>query len=100
MCPQARRLRLYYPVQLLEELAVPEGGPANSIINGLKCQPALIDPKETNGFLVEVSTRGDSPPRNANAPGQGGAAKANKNQAPLPAAAPSIPQGGARWMLS
>ena len=48
--------------------------------------------------------RADLPRRNANAawPGKvGGAAKAeDKHQVTLIIAAPSIPQGGARWMLS
>ena len=43
-------------------MAVPEGGAAKSKYKDLECQPPLIDPKETNGLLTEVSTQGDPPP--------------------------------------
>ena len=43
-------------------MAVPEGGAAKSKYKDLECQPPLIDPKETNGSLTEVSTQGDPPP--------------------------------------
>ena len=46
------------------------------------------------------TNRGDPPPKMQTPAGKAGAAKAIKNQALLPTAAPSTPQGGARWMLS
>src|SRR5262245_57551381 len=78
--------------QRLEDLVVPEGGAAKSKYKDLECQPALIDPKETNGALTEVSTQqGDLPPENAtaaNTPVPAGAATGAMN---APAGKPKPP---------
>ena len=51
-------------------------------------------------YVAGIFPTGDPPPKMQTPAGKAGAAKAIKDQAPLPTAAPSIPQGGARWMLS
>jgi hypothetical protein len=65
-------------------MAVPEGAAASNKYNVLHCQHAPSDPKVSNGSLVEMSTRGDLRPENANAARATGADGDLSKDGPIP----------------